>query len=484
MRGLALAQVAVARGWEVEIAGDIDAVGMALAARISPATRVTRIGLDSTQLRDAVDGGFDIVHVDTYAALPDLRRAGVFISNMQDGAHGVRGADLAIDANLGSESSFVRSELSASHLAGGDAAIVRGQVLRQRDHARPEGGVPRVLVVMGGTDPAGVTPRVIDALQQWEEPIELAVVDPAGNRAVADAAARLHHDVRILGLVDDLPALAAQHDLVITAAGTSVWDFACMGLPMALVCVVDNQVIGYHKAVEAGLAVGLGTPPHADLTKRAAVLGMLLRDRDELARQSAKLMRVIDGLGTWRTVSTWEQLIDTPLASVPTPATMRARRADSRDSRQLFEWRNDEATRRSSRSAAPLEWDAHVAWLERSLANRDRKIYLIEHSGEPVATVRWDRSTATDWEASITVAPERRGRGLSAAVLAIGEAALAAELHRPYRLLAAVHADNHASLRLFRRAGYLPHFPADRGGFAWFARWQLAPSGLPKADPT
>lgn len=75
---------------------------------------------------------------------------------------------------------------------------------------------------------------------------------------------------------------------------------------------------------------------------------------------------------------------------------------------------------------------------------------------------------------SITVAPERRGQGLAARLLAAGEVALLGErAEAPTVLLAAVHRDNEASRRLFRRSGYLPDSPPDADGFARLVK--LAP---------
>ena len=210
--------------------------------------------------------GVDVIHLDSYREIPDLSSVGPLISNMQDGPFGVRDADLAIDANLASERTFVDPERSLSHLAGIDAAVVRAQVLAQRDVRTTPSAVPRVLVVMGGTDPHGVTARVVTAFDRLPSEVQITVIDPRRREEVVSAAESSRHAVEVLGFVDDLPAIARDHDLAVTAAGTSVWDFACMGLPMALVCVADNQRVGYRQVVERGLAIGLGEPPHQSLS--------------------------------------------------------------------------------------------------------------------------------------------------------------------------------------------------------------------------
>lgn len=484
MRCSSLAREAADRGWETVIVGEIDPTGIRVAARVSPSARVVTIVADKEDERlDAIlRERPDVIHLDTYRSVPESQRTGIVVSNMQDGPFGVRRADIAIDANLGSESAFESPELAAAHLAGIDVAVIRRQVLDQRGAAPAQGDRPRVLVVIGGTDPHALTARVVESLAAVDLVIDVTVVDVAGRADVRAAAAASPHAVEVVGFVDDLPALARHHDLAVTAAGTTVWDFACMGVPMALVCAVDNQMRGYRHMVEAGLAIGLGTPPHDDLSIKVAGLGSVLRDSSGLREERTKLMRKVDGRGAWRVVSAWEQLLEAPpVARDPIITGVTARGATLSDARMLFEWRNDEETRARSRTGQPLEWEAHRGWLEQSVKDPCRLLLVVEDRGEPFATVRWDRADPTSWMVSMTVAPSRRGQGLASSALAAAERAL--EAPRPHRLLADVHLDNRASLRIFARAGYLPHLPADDRGFTRLARWRFEDLAEVRRDP-
>lgn len=472
MRLLALAETARDRGWDVSLVGDIGARGLEIARRAHPGLDVvdTRGPDLARELRERAALA-DVVHLDTYAPVPDLGAPAALISSMQDGPFGVRDADLAIDANLGAERSFVSPDRSRLHLAGGDVAVVRTQVLRQRDRVRAESDHPRILVVMGGTDPRGLTARVVAGLGRLPSRLDVTVIDPAQRPEVREAAAASPHDVRVSTFAEDLPAIARQHDLVVTAAGTSVWDFACMGLPMALVCAVENQRTGYLEVADRGLALGLGEPPHDDLEERVAAIGDLLGSRTALDEQRARLRDAIDGRGTWRIVESWEQLI----AVRPTPlvhaSDLAARSATIDDAPTLLEWRNDPGTRKASRTPGVVDVATHTAWLTRVLADQDRRLLIVESGGVPIATCRWDRRSLTDWEVSITLAPAQRGRGLASRVLATAQDALDAP--RPHRMIAVVHVENLASLRVFQRAGYLPHRRADDDGFLTFASWRL-----------
>lgn len=141
---------------------------------------------------------------------------------------------------------------------------------------------------------------------------------------------------------------------------------------------------------------------------------------------------------------------------------MHAREATEADAELLLGWRNDPRTRQSSRTTAAIPLAEHLTWLRGVLADPDRLLFVVERDGEAVGTVRFDREKPGVWEVSITLAPSSRGRGLSGAVLAEGECALA-ERFEVRAVLAAVHTENAASAALFERAGYAEAAPAVEG---------------------
>ncbi|MFL6125669.1 N-acetyltransferase family protein [Actinophytocola sp.] len=138
------------------------------------------------------------------------------------------------------------------------------------------------------------------------------------------------------------------------------------------------------------------------------------------------------------------------------------RSANGSDAALLLEWRNDLETRARSRSTDPVTPAEHEAWLARVLDDPDRRLLIAYRGREPVGTVRFDRD-GPQWEVSITVAPQARGRKLAVPILLAAERAIGSAGFR-----ACVHRDNGASLALFGRAGYR-QVGAD-GGWVWLAK--------------
>ena len=484
VRCLALAEEAVSRGHTVDLAGRLEGDFLEGLARSAPAgLRVLgplSAAPDATGPLVQAALGYDVLHVDHYDIGPDVLPALLgsdaarrpVLSSMADGAYGARPSTLLVDPTV--DAQWEEPPVAAEwHLRGARYVPLRSTVrdLRHEAPAAPSHPVG-VLVVMGGADPAHCAPLVVDALAQTRVPMDVTVVaTQATQQGLAERALRWPGGrLQVIPPSPDLPAMMARADVVVTAAGTSVWELCALGRPMAAVAVVDNQVAGYESLVRAGAAVGLGRP--ADLVPAdaaAAQLLPLLEDaacRAEVARAAAGL---VDGLGSWRIVRAWEEVVAG--AAARRPQRVLVRPATAQDAELLWRWRNDPGTRHSSRSREEVPMDAHLRWLHATLRREDRRLLVGEQDGQPVGTVRWDLDTRGEWEVSITVAPERRGSGLAGALLRAGEDWLQdAHPDELAAYLASVHVDNVASRRLFLGAGYLPDLPADEEGFERFVK--------------
>lgn len=131
------------------------------------------------------------------------------------------------------------------------------------------------------------------------------------------------------------------------------------------------------------------------------------------------------------------------------------REASHTDAEILLEWRNDPETRRHARSQGLVGVEEHLEWLTSSLADPDRILLIAEGmDGSAIGTVRFDfLGHDRNFEVSITIAPECRGRQLSASLLKASESWLT-QRHGACIYRAFIMLDNPASIRLFERSGY------------------------------
>lgn len=483
VRSLALAEVALARGHAVALLGRVE--GPLLTSLADRTPGLTLLGpAEGAGHLGQVAAGYDVVHVDHYELgsddLQGLTSADgtdrPLLSNVVDGRFGARPADVLVDPTLGAECEDPPAS-ARWHLRGSRFTPVRAQLaalatlVTPADGGSGDGRALAVLVVMGGTDPAGCAPLVVEALGRLGLPLDVTVVSvPATAAPLASLAHRWSAGrLRVTPPVSDLPSRMAAADVVVTAAGTSTWELCALRRPMALVAAADNQRAGRDRVVAAGGAVGLGgLADLADVDATAARLRPLLTDGALRRRVATAAHRLVDGRGAWRVVSMWEA------ARTASPPRADGREVEVRpagldDARPLLEWRNDPVTRAVSRHHGVVALDDHLTWLRAALERPDRHLLVGSLDGLDVGTVRWDLEGDREWEVSITVAPEARGRGLAAALLRAGERWLSGST-AVGAYLAVVHAGNEPSRRLFVTGGYAPDLPADEDGFERWVR--------------
>lgn len=481
VRSLAIAQEALARGHEVTLSGHLE--GDLLAAIVEDVgPGLTLVPPADGEALAELALGHDVVHLDHYGLLPttlelvsalaeshEARRPVVAVT--ADGAFGAQPADVLIDPTVGADA-WEPAASARWHLRGGRFAALRREVTQERDPVDRDGPV-RVLVVMGGTDPLRCAPQVVRGLARCEVPVEAVVVSTSDTAAEleAESARWSHGSLHVTPPLSDLPGAMAAADVVVTAAGTSLWELSAIGTAMAVVAVVENQRVGYEQVVGAGAGVGLGGPDDLeDVDAVATLLRPLLVDPQERRRRARAAHRLVDGRGAWRIVSMLETAVAAG-ARHPSGSVVRVRPATMDDADLLLAWRNDPTTRAVSRQQDAVDRPGHVAWLQTSLARPDRHLLVGEVDGEPVGTVRWDEEGQGEWEVSITVAPQARGRRLAPSLLAAAEDWLAVRCGPDLRAyLAVVHEDNAPSRRLFVGGGYAPDLPPDEAGFERWVR--------------
>lgn len=491
VRCLALAQEALHRGHTVSLLGRVE--GDLLESLVAGTPGLHLLGPAGTgALLTEAAAGHHVVHVDHYGLGADLldRLSAAptahgadrpLLSVMADGRFGARPADLLVDPTVGAERD-VPPAPARWHLRGSRFTPLRSAF--SRAGGREATGVgPRptsrstddatltVLVVMGGTDPGGCSPLVVEALGRLDLPLDVTVVAAPGTlRALTGLSStwrrgRLH----VIEPTADLAERMARAEVVVSAAGTSTWELCALRRPMALVAAVDNQRVGLDRVVAAGAAVGLGERADLDdLDVTADRLRPLLTDTGLRRRLADTAHRLVDGLGAWRVVSAWESARTASAARSDAPV-VGVRPATLDDAGRLLEWRNDPVTRAVSRQHDAVPAADHLAWLRASLGRLDRHLLVGACEGTDVGTVRWDRVADAEWEVSITVAPGARGRGVAGPLLRAAEQWLAGATDVG-ACLAVVHRDNTPSRRLFLNGGYVPDLPADDAGFERWVR--------------
>ena len=141
------------------------------------------------------------------------------------------------------------------------------------------------------------------------------------------------------------------------------------------------------------------------------------------------------------------------------------RRATHHDAEILFTWRNDSLTRANSINTNKVLWEAHLAWLSKTVLNPMRFLFIAENeSNIPVGTIRADEENAGTYELSWTVAPKERGKGLGKKMV---RAVLGEDFLKNKEIKAQIKESNIPSIKIVKSLGFNLKTKNDDGLTEW-----------------
>lgn len=218
--------------------------------------------------------------------------------------------DLVINPNL---STVFEHRISArtAYLRGGEYLILRPQFEYMGPHeTRPDLG--HLVICFGGSDPAGVTGRILSWYGSGGLPASITRVSVVVGQgaAVAGGFDSLASDPRFVVLheVEDMAGLMADADAGVLAAGTLAYEALAAGLPAALVSLDAAQSWEARAIAAHGAALDAGS---ADEFERAVLDRQLadLRARDARSGMSLRGQSMVDGRGRERVADAISEVV-------------------------------------------------------------------------------------------------------------------------------------------------------------------------------
>lgn len=164
--------------------------------------------------------------------------------------------------------------------------------------------LPRVLVTMGGSDPAGLTLKALVALDILPNQFELQLVIGPGfvhQAALQDWLAQPHRPVELIINPKDFPAIIAQADLALAAFGATAYELATLAVPSIYLCLSEDHASSVQALVNAGAALSLGVHDTLHIADLSAAVGKLLENKTKIAAMRKSCHNLIDGGGAVRT---------------------------------------------------------------------------------------------------------------------------------------------------------------------------------------
>jgi len=190
-------------------------------------------------------------------------------------------------------------------LSGLEFVLLRSEFLVHRGRGRSIAPVARrVLITFGGSDARNVTLKAMKAVESSRiEGLEVTVVVGGYNQHVdllQEEMSTWQHPVRLVRDAVDMPDLMAWADVALSAAGSTCWELAFMGLPSMVIATAENQEGVARLVQKSKIGINLGWEQElteADIRERLSHLCGNESMRRQFSNRGQKL---VDGGGSER----------------------------------------------------------------------------------------------------------------------------------------------------------------------------------------
>jgi len=102
--------------------------------------------------------------------------------------------------------------------------------------------------------------------------------------------------------------LMAEADLCVTAGGGTCWEIACVGVPMLIATLAENQVSSVEALTKVGCAISLGAVDTLTTPVITSAVWNLLCDDERRRHMMDKGRGLVDGKGVTRIVERMKSL--------------------------------------------------------------------------------------------------------------------------------------------------------------------------------
>ena len=198
-------------------------------------------------------------------------------------------------------------------LAGLDYLVLRNEFLIRRELRQCRNhGVRKILITMGGSDSADDSAKILTALKLIKDPLPPISLVVGHNNPRFEELAEAAKDLPCLKVdrpKDDFALYSQEFDLVISAAGATLWELGYLGLPSLALIVAENQVPLAQSIQTLGMGINMGWNYDLQPSLFIQTLQSLLANPTHLEAMSNKALSVIDGQGRVRVTAALKNLI-------------------------------------------------------------------------------------------------------------------------------------------------------------------------------
>ncbi|SHH20848.1 UDP-2,4-diacetamido-2,4,6-trideoxy-beta-L-altropyranose hydrolase [Tepidibacter thalassicus] len=142
-------------------------------------------------------------------------------------------------------------------LLGGNYTLLREE-FRNVSPVNINKEVRNILITMGGVDINNYTPFILDSLKNLD--VKLNVIVGPGFKCIRElkCIANKNNNVNLIYNPTNMKDIMVENDIAISAAGSTTYELAVLGIPTILIVQADNQIKIAEKMSELNGMVNLG----------------------------------------------------------------------------------------------------------------------------------------------------------------------------------------------------------------------------------
>ncbi|HHY79216.1 MAG TPA: UDP-2,4-diacetamido-2,4,6-trideoxy-beta-L-altropyranose hydrolase [Thermoanaerobacter sp.] len=251
---------------------------------------------------------FDILITDSYEIdynyLCAMKKTGVFLVSIDDLNEHDFPCDIVINGNIYAEDLNYKDVTGKTRFLLGPKYVLMRKEFRDLPKKQIKNKVENILITMGGSDPKGVTIKVLKALMSDRNLRSLnidVVIGPSFNKELVTEINEFAKNNKNISTYYNVNAtimreLMIKADIAISAGGSTLYELAAAGVPTIAVITADNQIRNVEYMNNIGVVYNLGFEIYGDILIRA--FNELLYDYNKRKQISEKAQSLVNGKGT------------------------------------------------------------------------------------------------------------------------------------------------------------------------------------------
>lgn len=165
--------------------------------------------------------------------------------------------------------------------------------------------VGNILVIQGGSDTYGFTPKIVRALYLISRDININVVlgpNFSHNDELNDAMCKIQRGYNLIRGKNDLSNLMMEADLAISAGGNTLFELACLGVPAIVVCGELFEVETADRLQKENFGINLGFGKQVDDKDICNAVNHLIYDTQLRIEMRNRGKELINGRGAQKMI--------------------------------------------------------------------------------------------------------------------------------------------------------------------------------------